>query len=258
MEETEQVVYQTGAKPKASAKKTLIYEMFAFLGTSKYFPGRKFHRFFVCNVIPHLKTKLTDEKIEARMRGKKDDLAYEFLSSIGQIMDDIELALNRTESEEAELIMEPIANPSVLEDRDEVEPVVNEEMEKSKEKRMEELMDDDANRTMVPDVDEPEKTETRKDDEKISNKLGYNRFMRDDVWKVGKKRLEHANVKDARISARVRADRKSRINRAICDQVRTCNGREAADAKLGEVSEMQLPPFLNRIVDSFPEYFGQS
>lgn len=83
---------------------------------------------------------------------------------------------------------------------------VEKELEKAKDKRMAEVMDDDRNRC-EPDMEEPKVTETKKDDDKISKKLGYCRFMIDNPWEVGARRIAGAKVKDTREGARKRLHR---------------------------------------------------
>ena len=48
-----------------------------------------------------------------------------------------------------------------------------------------------------------QKTETRKYDEKISKCVGYSRFMRDNLWKIGEERLSKDEVKQKRITVPV-------------------------------------------------------
>jgi len=67
--------------------------------------------------------------------------------------------------------------------------------------------------------DEAPKDETQKDDAKTSEKLGYNKFMLEDVWKVRCVRLRKANLNKLRKDARERIQRRRRINRAVMDKV---------------------------------------
>ncbi len=46
------------------------------------------------------------------------------------------------------------------------------------------MLNDDASRTFVDNLEEPEDTETKKSDNKISKRLGYNRFMIEDAREV--------------------------------------------------------------------------
>ena len=190
------------------------------------------------------------------MNGNQDDPAYQFLSTIGQIKDDIELALNNdVEDETAASIAEVAAELGIVEEAPAATSGISNKAQRAKDRLREALMDDDANRTIEPELDEPEKTETRKDDDKISTKLGYNRFMRDNIWCMGEKRLTKANVKEARTMAAARSDWKLRINSAITNLVRT--SRETNIEELKEVQEAELPFFANRMLTRYPEYFDE-
>ena len=46
---------------------------------------------------------------------------------------------------------------------------------------MDAMLDDDANRCTIEEVDEPVEDDSRKGDNAISKKLGYNRFMVENV-----------------------------------------------------------------------------
>ena len=79
------------------------------------------------------------------------------------------------------------------------------EMEKDKDDQLHSLLDDDGRRA----------GDKKKDDDKLSNKLGYSRFMIEDVWTIGTKRLLKAKLKETRRGAKIRSDRKARINAAM-------------------------------------------
>ena len=80
-------------------------------------------------------------------------------------------------------------------------------MEKDKDDQLHSLLDDDERRAVDVELDEPEESDKKKDDDKISNKLGYSRFMIEDVWAIGTKRLLKANLKETRRGAKIRFDR---------------------------------------------------
>ena len=70
------------------------------------------------------------------------------------------------------------------------------------------VLDDDANCTSTDDLDYPHMEE--KDDE-ITEKVGYNRFMLDDVWSIGWERLERDNVRKTRQLPVKRTERKRMV-----------------------------------------------
>ncbi len=90
--ETTQVVFKSAKKPKCLPEWKLLYEMHTLLRTHVYVPGRKFDRMHAGRVIPKLKTKLKDAKIENKIKGKVSNSAYKLLSSISHIMDNNDLA----------------------------------------------------------------------------------------------------------------------------------------------------------------------
>ena len=273
-EHTEQVVYRTGTKPKCSMERTMIYEMFVKLDTSEYKPGRRFDRFYVKNVVTKLDTVLTDKKLESRIKGKQDDEAYAHFSSIGQIYDDVELALNKTDDEASALVEEAAKLDKTTSDEGDSkskengkETEVNVEsagkkisgdvvksLEKAKDTRLAQIMDDDRNRC-EPDMDEPEDTDTKKDDDKISKKLGYSRFMIDNPWEIGTRRLAEARVKETREGARKRLHRNIRIKRACGEKVR--RDRNAPIEKLAVVDETTMPSYASRIMELYPEFYNE-
>ena len=61
-------------------------------------------------------------------------------------------------------------------------------------------------------TDSPEPDEKDVD---ISGKLGYNRFMLDDVWVIGTDRMVKDDIKATRIHARECAERKRTISKSI-------------------------------------------
>ena len=76
------------------------------------------------------KTKITDNKLEAKLhlRESQEDEAFAFLSSIGQIIDDVEIAAKSMEelhkdTEDANLTEEEEARAVIREDRDQVSTV---------------------------------------------------------------------------------------------------------------------------------------
>ena len=87
------------------------------------------------------------------------------------------------------------------------------------------LLDTDASRMTRDNLDQPTKNDNKvKVDAKLSNKLGYNRFVIEDVWKIGSERLmkDDINIGTKRAFASTRLERRSNMTMAI-------NASEALD-----------------------------
>ena len=59
------------------------------------------------------------------------------------------------------------------------------------------------------------KEDTKAKDNQISMELGYNRWMRDNIWLAGKERLAKDNVKQGRFEAQQRLNKKRTLKKAI-------------------------------------------
>lgn len=211
---TTQKVYRTGASPRRLQERKMIYEIFMLMGTHEYVPGRKFTRRSISDL--KLKTKLVDvRRSRTKKKGHIHDSAFQLLSSIGQVMDDVALIKEKNDDHDDVAVTKELDE---REKRDDVGAKETTTLEKEIENLEASLLDDDGNRCTDDTMEEPKKDDTRKDDDKISKQLGYNRFMIDDVWKVGKERLEKANIKKEREDARARLQRKRDTNRAIVER----------------------------------------
>ena len=261
-EDQEQIVYRTGTQPNCMPERTRVYEAFVKLGTCEYVPGRKFDRNFVRNVIPKLVTPLADPKIEARMKGKQDDDAYAQFNSISQIYDDVELALNKIDVVSEEVINDASKVINKDGNASKLTKSVEKELSTAKDKRLQDIMDDDRNRSEVVDNendDEPDsltdgdKAESKKDDAILSKKLGYNRFMIADPWATGAKRLADAKLKETREGARKRLVRNIRAKREINKSTR--RAKDAPETVLGHIEEVAMPSYANRIMEMYKEFY---
>ena len=244
-----QITFRAGSPAKCIPEKKLIYELFAKANTAKLVRKRKFHHEFIAHILPKLTTKLKDKKLEEQISGVKDDEAYHFLSSIAQILEPepaeetaTPIVIEAVEDKETEKLKR------ILEKRDEL---TGNELDTARKVTLAAelaLLDDDAGRTNVDlaedDVEHEDKEElnegeeenyagmgelksndvspsstknkeSTKKDRKMSQALGYNRWMRENVWLAGKKRLEIDDVKTKRLAARRRLEKKMRHKHAI-------------------------------------------
>ena len=80
-----------GYSPKCAGERDLIYvyEMFSLLSTVVAMPGHTYNTDFFGHVIPLLKDDLKDLKLESKIHDSKIDDCFQFLSTIGQIIEDI-------------------------------------------------------------------------------------------------------------------------------------------------------------------------
>ena len=90
---------------------------------------------------------------------------------------------------------------------------------------------------------------------KRSKKLGFNRFMLENPWEIGRLRLEKANLKATREGARKRLNRNLRTKREINNAVRT--SRDAPAVSIGIVDEVEMPTYANRIMDLYSEFYEE-
>jgi len=91
-----------------------------------------------------------------------------------------------------------------------------EKLDRAIKEKVVELMDDDGNRcsdgdavdsateTEIAESIDPESEKTRKDDNAVSEKLGFNRFMISSIWTIGRQRLSSDNVQEMRTERRKR------------------------------------------------------
>ena len=108
------------------------------------------------------RNQLKDPKKEASISRLQKHRAYSFLGSISQIMDDVELALQPA-SEKID------ANGA----KSKISTRERKEQENQRAKDSVKTLDNDAGRTSVPELDQPKESDTKKDDDKVSEKLGY-------------------------------------------------------------------------------------
>ena len=98
--------------------------------------------------------------------------------------------------------------------RDELDEETECHLSLEQERELEATLDDNANRLSIGDLDEPIVDESNEEDGNFTKKLGYNHFMIDNVWKVGKKRLMVDNIRMKRKGAVTRAAQKLIVKKA--------------------------------------------
>ena len=226
-------------------EKKVIYEMFMLLGTSKQVSGRKFNRMHVKNVIDQCKSRkrLRDMKIEQRIKGKESHQAYSFLSSISQIMDDVELTFSPASEE-----LESVPTSDKQTDAEKAQRA------KEREQDLARVMDDDAGRTSIAVLDEPEVTESKTNDDKVAENLGYSRWMITNVWVAGRKRLSNANIQQKRAGTRTRIARNVKVNKVLIAE----RALRVADERTQIEKPSNIPAQLwtSRIRGMYPEHYS--
>lgn len=106
------------------------------------------------------------------------------------------------------------------------------------------LLDHDATRMTNDRLDESATGDKKlKEGVTISKKLGYNRFMVEDMWKVGSARLHKYCIGKKREHAVARLVRKSTMASAI---------NAAKDSIFKPELELTIPEWKNHISSSFP------
>ncbi len=113
------------------------------------------------------------------------------------------------------------------------------------------MLDDDASRTFVEELEEPEDTETKKTDKNISKRLGFNRFMIEDAMAVGRILLEKSDVRKMRNRLKRQIARNRRINAAMVEAE-----RKGGDGQgLKEVEEVCPMPWSERMKRMYPKFY---
>ena len=97
-------------------------------------------------------TILKNSKLESQMNDYTNDQAFQFLSSVGQILE--ELVFPKEKEDDSEIDTDECVVARNI--RDAALVVVNEESETINGRREEQIADADTNRAIEPDVDEPD------------------------------------------------------------------------------------------------------
>ena len=228
---------------------------------------KKYSRTIISSIAKSkFKTVLTDPSIEDRMKSSssKNEDAFLFLSSIGQIMDEITEEAQREAEVEASASGVSSAGKGSSNDptddddttdtliRDQVNEQSTAQLALEKSRELEASMDDDANRLTVSALDDPVVDESNVNDGVITTKLGYNRFMITSAWKVGKERLEKDNVRSKRLGAVARAQRKLLVKKVIMDAAKE-SGTTLCDK---EELDIEMPPWTKHIMGLYPEDYN--
>ena len=131
-------------------------------------------------------------------------------------MDDVELVTTTVYVKERQTSsnMDYVATDGVIiqERRDTVSSTVESQVQEEANATVRHLLDNDGSQLCDEEQDKSQKDKTRKEDAIKSGKLGYNKFMLEDVWKVGCVRLKKANLKKVCNDARDWFKRHQRIN----------------------------------------------
>jgi len=163
--------------------------------------------------------KLVDpKKTRTQSTGPIHETAFAFLSSIEQILDDVALIASKHGVSVAKQPDSTIDNK--IKKRDELSSSETSRLDDKETKVMSQKLDDDRQRNVNDSIDTPVSDETRKDDDKRSKALEFNRYMIEDIWKIGSDRILKANYKKVRNDARERVERKHRLNWAVVKKVR--------------------------------------
>ena len=233
-------VYRSAKHPSCVPERRRLYELLLLAKTSTIIPGRTFKSTFLRSFKNQLKTKLTDHALESRIKrlsAMENDDSFQLLSTVSQAVDEILLPAQKDDG-------------SVL--------TVHETMQVRSEStvsaedldRVERVLDDDAQRITPAIVDEGEVDETTA---AKSKRLGYNRFMVEDVWRVGTNMLLDDNVRKKRTDAHDRKLRKKAIAKAITLSKR--NRDSVALTVIDEDLNVPMPCWTSKVKELFPDLY---
>lgn len=227
----------------------MVYEIFSKMDTVNYVPGMTFTSQSISNL--KLTTKLVEVRASrTKKKGPIHESAFQLLSSIGQVMEDVAVITDKKNDHD------DTVTTKELKDRDKHD-TLDLKQAKTLEEEIEQieaaLLDDDGNWCTDDTLEEPDKEDSsRKADDKISKKLGYNRFLVEDVWKVGTDRLQNANIKKEREDARARLQRKRDTNRAI---VKKFQEKKDAVSEIKHEIECEIPPWRQQMMEMYPNNY---
>ena len=165
-------------------------------------------------------TKLVDpKKTKSQSTGPIHETTFAFLSGIEQILDGVALIASKRGVSVDEQPASTKDNKT--EKRDELSSAEIARLDDEEAKVMFQMLDDDRQRNVNNSIDTPVSVsdDTRKDDDKRSKAFGFNRYMIEDIWKIGSDRILKANYKRVRNDAPERKERKQRLNRAVVKKV---------------------------------------
>jgi len=175
------------------------------------------------------------------MNGYENDEAYRMLSTVGQILEDaLPLAINDDDSSDDELDID-----------------VNADITNEDQRRRAQLLDDDYQRTAITDVIEEEVVDEEIAEELVVNetesrKLGYNKYMIENVWRAGEKLLIKDGVGKKRQKAFVRIERRRRINETVSTSLSEQSNSDYQEKK--EVN-INMPVWTRHIMHMFPNFY---
>jgi len=123
------------------------------------------------------------------------------------------------------------------------------------------LLNDDTSRLIAENnendiennVVEDEIEDSRKEDDKHSKQLGYNKYMLKDVYSAGCHRLLKANLKKARRDAKARVERRQRLNKAVLDAVKNQSIRR--DPSITSDLDVAMPSWSRFIMNQYPDFY---
>jgi len=111
---------------------------------------------------------------------------------------------------------------------------------------------DNIKEAAICDAIDPESENTCNEDKSISENLGFNRYMIESVWKIGRIWLHADNVKATHIQKRKRNIRRLRINEAIRDTVSAGDNQGKCFKKEADVA---TSCWKHRLMLEHPEYY---
>ena len=238
-------VYQSGSTPKLIKECTKVYEILTMLETSVITCGREFEKNRVWNVIDKTSTALHDAKLTKNATEYTNDQAFQFLSSVGQILDELVFPKDKADDEDEIDTDECVVVRKI---RDAATNRAKEQANSVEGARVAQAMDDDANRTVEADVDEADLS-----DDALSQKLGYNRYMIASVWCAGEKMLSKDNVKETRLARMALKRRKQRINKAIMAAVSA--NRVEPSLVLKDAKNIPTAPWTKFVMGKFNRFY---
>ena len=221
--ETKQIIYKSAKSPKQLAEHNVVHEILTKLKTSSYIRNRKYRKGHMPAARKNLKIKLTNARLKKEILGSQSHNVYSILSSVEQMTDSVELIARETVMDSGLDNTNTMAKKLSKEDDDCMNREIAEKISKMADDDNNRCTDGDAIDTAmeaeIPDAMDPEAEKSQNDDKALSERLGFNRFMIESIWKDGLVHLAANDVKATRLKKRKQDMRRRQINVAIRNTV---------------------------------------
>ena len=261
------------------------------LNTSVHIKEGTFSQDYVGDVVPLLMITLMDAKVKAKIHDSRQDNYFDFLSTVGRIIEEVDVATDKDDLNNINLEEEvPAVKQYCAAALAEIKTITRApKAPKRKEStrtpvpvkepappavEMSVIPNLPPTKFLASDVTEEDALEKRdsldddanrtyvavkkpaavKKEVSISKKFGYNRYMVDNIWTVGNERLLKDDAKETRAAAAWRIDRKRKVTR-VRSKIDSETSNGAAMDEIKEEKCVGNMPWKRFAMKDFPEFY---